>query len=170
MNETGLAGDEALLYQAATCNGATTKLAFAGGAKSASISYETSALGGDAVKGQEMIRLFTAPVEDPQANLKQIIAEDPEAKDCVIRPAGVTHWPADALVIAPTDEARAKMPTDEPISACGRWGLDEDSTRYWVIRQGYAWFFDLGQDTPDFSERTMVLMRKDAGGAWSVAK
>ena len=65
VNETMLPGDEALLYRAATCKGVTTKLDYAGGAHSAEISYETSAVFGASAKGHPVIRLFgTDP--DPQ--------------------------------------------------------------------------------------------------------
>lgn len=169
VNETMLPGDQALIYSAARCGEVTTKLAFAGGAHSASISYEASAMGhgGDDV----LIRLFGVD-PDPQGALKeQIAALSPaERAICEIRPAGADGWPADALVIAPNAAARARMPKDEPISACGPLGLDEDSARYWRIRQGYAWLFDLGQEAAGFDPASVTVIVKGADGSWSARK
>jgi hypothetical protein len=167
INETMLPGDEALLYRAASCKGVTTKLAYAGGAHSASISYETSAVFGDAVKGQEIIRLFGVD-PDPQGALKEQIASLPkgERETCVIQPASIEGWPTDALVIGPTKAARAKMPNDGPISACGAFGLDEDSQTYWRISQGFAWFFQLGQEDSDFNPGNITVIAKSANGSW----
>jgi hypothetical protein len=166
VNETMLPGDEALIYSAAKCGDVTTKLAYAGGAHSASISYETSAMGHSTE--DEIIRLFGVD-PDPQGALKEQIAALPAAEraTCEIRSAGADGWPADALVIAPTAAARARMPKDEPIAACGPLGLDEDSARYWRIRQGYAWLFDLGQDLAAFDPASVTVITKDADGNWS---
>jgi hypothetical protein len=163
VNETKLPGDEALLYRAAACNGVKTKLAFAGGAHSASISYETSALGGDAAKGRELIRLFGVD-PDPQGALKAAIAELPadERAVCGIEPAGIDGWPKDALVIRPNAAARATA-QDGPLPACGPFGVDEDAATYWRIRQGYAWYFNLPQDQLDFDPASITVISQ--GGA-----
>ncbi len=166
VNETMLPGDEALIYSAARCGEVTTKLGYAGGAHSATISYETSAMGHSTE--DEIIRLFGVD-PDPQGALKEQIAALPSAEraTCEIRSAGFDGWPADALVIAPTAAARARMPKDEPIAACGPLGLDEDSARYWRIRQGYAWLFDLGQDLAAFDPASVTVITKDADGNWA---
>src|SRR5262249_15963944 len=93
VNETMLAGDDALLYRAATCKGATTQLAFSAGAKSAELRYDKSAVFTDDDKSHVLIRLFgTDP--DPQGALKAAIAELPKAEQakCEIQPAGVDTW------------------------------------------------------------------------------
>lgn len=169
VGETMLPGAEALLYYAAVCNGVETKLGFSGGAKSAEIAYERSAMFGDAALGRVVIRLFgTDP--DPQGALKASIAEAPEAEraTCEIQPAGREGWPPDALLIAPNAAARAQYPTNEPITACGPMGIDEGATSYWRIRQGYAWYFELGQEDPDFDAGNMSVVVKGEGGGWSV--
>ncbi len=160
VNETMMIGDEALVYGAQRCGEAVTKLEFAAGAQTAEISLQ----GYEGV----VIRLFGVD-PDPQGALKAAIADLPEAAraTCEIRPAGIEGWPADALVIAPTAAARAKLPKDEPVAACGPFGLDEDSRSYWRIRQGQAWFFDLGQDDPGFDAPSVTIIAKDASGAWA---
>jgi hypothetical protein len=171
INETMLPGDAALIYGAAQCAGKTTTLAFAGGAHSASITYETDAVGGDAAKGQEVFRLFGVD-PDPQGALKGAIAELPAAEQakCEIRAAGVEGWPADAVVIAPTAAARATLPKDEPLKACGPLGLDEDSQTYWRVRQGQAWFFTLGQENAGFDPASLTIIEKGPDGAWAARK
>jgi len=173
MNEAWIGdGTEALLYRAAVCNGVTTTLQVSGGAQSASVEYVKSALGGDALEGQEMIRLFVSDPANPQWHMKDILADQNEngEVECEIRPAGTDGWPKDALVIAPTPEERAAMPQDQPVAACGDWGLDEDATQYWEVRQGYEWFFHLGQDVTDFDPISITHIVKDADGNWTVAE
>lgn len=167
--ETMLPGDEALLYLAATCQGAATKLAFAGGAERAEIAYEGSALFGEAAAGRAVIYLYgTDP--DPQGALKAAIAALPEGEreTCEIRPAGREGWPSDALVIAPNEAVRAGLPQDQPVVACGPLGVDETKVRYWRVRQGFAWFFDLGDRDPDFDAGNMTVIAKGADGAWQI--
>ena len=168
-NETMLPGDEALLYRAAQCDGVTTQLAFAGGAHSAEISYETSALDGAAAAGQVVIRLFGTDPE-PQGALQAAIAELPAAEQatCEIRPAGYEGWPADALLIAPTAMARAQLPQDEPLAACGPLGLNENEVNFWRVRQGFAAFYTLGQEQPAFDAYNVVFVAKGADGTWAV--
>jgi hypothetical protein len=167
VNETMLPQNEALLYNAMTCNGVTTKLAFAGGASKAILSYETSALG--ATQGKDLIELWGVD-PDPQGALKAAIAALPAGEQavCVIEPAGVDGWPKDALVIRPNAAARASMPNDGPIAACGPYGVDEDSATYWRIAQGYAWFFDLGQDQLDFDPGSITVISNADGNGWII--
>lgn len=167
VNETLLSADEALLYRAASCKGVTTQLAFAAGAHAGSLTYAASAAAGDAWKGNEVIQLYGVD-PDPQGALKGFIAALPKAEQakCEIQTAGYDGWPKDALVIGPTKAARAKAPKDEPLAMCGDHGIDEDSQTYWRIKQGYAWFFTLGQDETDFDPASMTIITKGADGAW----
>ncbi len=167
-NETMLPENEALLYRAAQCNGVTTQLTFAGGARSAEISYQTSALD-PGTAGQILIRLFGTDPE-PQGALRASIAELPasESAVCEIRPAGFEGWPADALVIAPTAAARARMPQDEPIAACGPLGLNEDEANFWRVRQGYAAFYTLGQEQQAVDAANAVFVVRGEDGVWTV--
>jgi hypothetical protein len=169
VNETIMAG-EALLYRAARCNGVTTKLAASPGAHQAEVSVETSAVFGDSAKGHVVLHLFTANAPDPQFALKDSMSGLPAAEraTCEIRQAAIEGWPADALVIAPNAAARARMHEEGPIAACGPFGVDEDSARYWRIKQGYAWFYDLGQEEPDFDPQSVTVLEKAADGSWQV--
>lgn len=164
-----LPGDEALLYRSATCKGIETKLAYAGGAHRAEISYESSAVYGAAGAGRVVLSLYgTDP--DPQGALKAAIAEAPAAErsTCEIRTAGYEGWPTDALLIAPTAAARARLPRGEKVKACGPMGIDETKASYWRVRQGFAWYFDLGAQDPDFDAGNMVVVAKGADGVWKL--
>jgi len=173
-NEAGLGDAEALLYRAMTCKGVTTRLAFSAGARGASVEYEKSALFGDAAVGKTAVRLFTLDEKDPRGGLLRLVQEGVEDKAeraaCALRAAGFKDWPDGALVVDVNDayKARRKINDDEPRTACGPLGLDTDQMSYWLIKQGYAWKFDLGQEETDFDPRTLTLMRKGPDGAWSV--
>jgi hypothetical protein len=168
VNETMMA-DEALLYRAARCGEVTTKLSAAPGAHQAEVTRETSAVFGEA-DDHVLLHLFTSAAPDPQFALRDSMSELPVAERaaCEIRQAGIEGWPTDALVIAPTAAARARMPQNEPIAACGPFGVDEDSARYWRIKQGYAWFYDLGQEEPDFDPASITVLQRAADGSWQV--
>ncbi|MEJ0059111.1 MAG: hypothetical protein WDM79_05865 [Terricaulis sp.] len=161
--------DQALLYRAARCNGVTTKLSASPGAHQVEVKWETSAVFDASDSEQVLIHLFTSGPPNPQFALTDSMSALPAAErsSCEVRPAGIEGWPADALVIAPNAAARARLPNDGPISACGPMGLDEDSQRYWRISQGYAWFFDLGQEEPDFDPGSVTVLVRDADGSWS---
>jgi len=167
VKEIMLPGDEALLYRAATCGGVETTLEYAGGAHRAEISYGSSAVYGDAARGRIVVALYgTDP--DPQGALNAAIAELP-ARDrgsCQIVPAEREGWPRDALLIAPSALARARLSEGRPVVACGPQGIDETKVSYWRVRQGFAWFFDLGDRDPDFSAGNMAVFTRNPDGAW----
>jgi len=167
IQELMLPGDEALLYRAATCQGVDAKLGYAGGAHRAEIAYERSAVYGDAGIGRVLIHLY-GPDPDPQGALKAAIAEAPasERASCEIGPAEREGWPTDALLIAPNAAARARLPANTPVIACGPLGIDETKVRYWRVRQGFAWFFDLGDRAPDIDAGNMAIIAKGEDGAW----
>jgi hypothetical protein len=181
--------DEAILYQAMRCNDKTTKLEFSGGARSASLGYGVSGFF-DKVptmgeEGSERVRIFTlAEVADPKAMIldmakataKEEGAKAAEIAACEIRPAG-EGFPADAFVVDVNDaykKANKLGPyetgkKDEPgygvYSACSSYGVT-DAQRFWLIRDGYAWFIDQGQDMPDFNATSLTVFRKTAEGGW----
>lgn len=167
INEVMLPADQALLYGAAQCGERETQLAFAGGAHSAEISIQQSALYEGPTNDPVVIRLFGVD-PDPRGALNQAIAELPPAQraTCEIRSAGVEGWPSDALVIAPTAAERARLPQDEPVAVCGPMGYDEDSISYWRVRQGFAWFYALGQESQGFDAASVTLIQKQPDGSW----
>lgn len=163
VRELMLPGNEALLYRAASCGGVETTLSFAGGAHRAEISYQSSAVYGEAATGRVVVALYgTDP--DPQGALRAAISELPERdrRTCQIVPAEREGWPTDALLIAPN----AGRVGGRPVAACGPLGTDETKVSYWRVRQGFAWFFDLGNRDPDFDAGNMAIFTRNADGAW----
>jgi hypothetical protein len=162
-------GTEALLYRAMSCKGVTTALEFAGGARSAALTIKDSAFG--FTPGQEVVRIFTSDPADPQNNIQSLIDGLPAAEKakCEVQPAPA-QFPAGALVIGYKPAHAAKLPKDEPNAVCGDFGLDEGSQRYWLVRDGYAFFFDLGQEELDWDPASLTVIRKGADGAWATVQ
>jgi hypothetical protein len=167
VKEIMLPGEEALLYRAATCGGVETTLAYAGGSHRAEISYESSAVYGDAARGRVVVALYGAD-PNPQGALNAAIGalsvNDQGA--CQIVPAEREGWPTDALLIAPSAVAREGLLEGRPVIACGPQGIDSTQTRYWRVRQGFAWFFDLGDRDPDFDAGNMAIFTRGEDGLW----
>lgn len=169
VNETMLPGDEALLYRAATCGGVETKLGFSGGARNADIVYEASAIHGEKALGRVVIKLFGVD-PDPQGALKAAIAELPAKgkAGCEIRLGEYEGKAADVLAIAPKADLAAKLSPADLEGFCGPMGESLKTVRYWRVKQGFAWFFDLGERDPDFDAGNMVIVAKSATGGWAV--
>jgi hypothetical protein len=168
-NETVMGdGSEAILYRALTCNGVATKLDYAGGAHSATLSYAASALSGDAAKAREVVQVFVSDPADPQAVIKYTLNELPKAEQakCEVHPANIEGWPKDALVVGYNAAAATKLSDREPNAVCGKYGQNEDEMSFWLIRQGYAYFFLLGQDARDIDPGSFNLIKKNEGGGW----
>ena len=164
-NQTMLGDTEALLYMSATCKSVATTLAFADG----KVTYATGDFAGpDQIP---LIEIFEAPENDALAPVRAKLAALPPAEQagCVIQSAGLEGPLAGAVVIGPTAAVRAKAPKDEPNSYCGPYGLDEGSQSFWLVRQGKAMFFQLGQEQADIAPVTVTLMRKDAEANWAAA-
>lgn len=164
VNETEMA-DQVLLYQAASCDGRTTKLQFAGGARAAEFTYEISAFQGDLTDQEQapLIRVITSDPADPTANLlafaRSAIEDPAEAAQCVVKEIlGDGDVPGHYVV----DLANPPQSENEPRTACGPYGLDEDSQKFWRISDGFSWFFDLGQDVLDFDPYSMVVVERRA--------
>jgi hypothetical protein len=184
--------NEAILYNALSCKGKTTKLEFSAGARSASLSYGVSGFFDDVptagAEGSERVRIFTlAEVADPKAMIldmakataKEEKAPAAEIAACEVRQAG-ENYPADAFVVdvndaykkakklGPYDKGAKDDPGTGVYGACGPYGVT-DAQRFWLIRDGYAWFIDQGQDVPDFDAGSLTVFRKGADGAWAPA-
>lgn len=182
--------NEAILYNALSCKGKTTKLEFSAGARSASLGWGLSGFFDNVPtagqEGSERVRLFPlAGVADAKAMIlemakataKEEKAQASEIAACELVAAG-EGFPADAFVVDVNDAYKKanklgpydKGPNDDPgtgvYGACGPYGVT-DATRFWMIRDGYAWFVDQGQDLPDFDATSLTVFRKGADGAWA---
>jgi hypothetical protein len=184
--------NEAIVYNALSCKGKTTKLEFSAGARSASLGWGVPAFFDHvptAVQdGWELVRQFRLEgVADPTAMIldmakatakeEKVVAAEIAA--CELRPAG-DRFPADALVadvngayqkakkFGPDDTGSRDDPSTGVYGACGSYGIT-DAQVFWMIRDGYAWFIDQGQDAPDFDAGSLTLVRKGADGVWAPA-
>jgi hypothetical protein len=89
--------------------------------------------------------------------------EDPaERARCRLRPAAIEGWPGDALVV---DEV-PPPPADGVRTACGAYGLDEDSQTFWRLSQGQGWFFQLGQESPVVDPGSFTLVARGRDHRW----
>ena len=160
VNETQFV-DQVLLYRALKCGAKTASLEYAGGAHMAELSVATSAIG--ASPGMVIASVFGNEPTAEQSlirNAKEAVDDPAEAAKCFARKAGIDHWPSDAMVVdtMSVDEAQ-QMASDGPRSACGPYGLDEDSTSYWRIIDGSPWFFTLGQDAWEFDPGSFTIIQ-----------
>lgn len=163
---TTLSETQALLYMAATCNGQPTTFQYVDG----KLSYASGEM---YVEGQSpLIEIFDTPEADALAPLREKIAALPAAEGagCVIQSAGLSGPLAQAVVIGPTPAVKAQAPTNEPNAYCGDYGLNEDEASFWLVRQGKAMFFQLGQEQQDIDAASVTLLQKDADGNWSAAE
>ncbi|HAH11774.1 MAG TPA: hypothetical protein DCL54_04625 [Alphaproteobacteria bacterium] len=175
-------GSEAILYMAMRCEGRITQLEVRGGARSASIGYTASGFFKDIPADYEPVRVF--PVQagtDAKAMIlelaRQTTKNKKEAAGCEVRSGAADGYPADSFVVDVSAAYRqankiAPLSTTEPDaeSFCGQYGYASDGNRYWRIHGGFAWLHEFGQDVQDFDAASLVLMRKDAAGAWAPVK
>ena len=164
--------DDALIYRALSCDGVTTNLEFSAGAHRAGLTYAKSALFTNPTPDFEIAKVFLADPRDAQSPLKERIAELPAAEraKCVISPANIQGWPKDALWITYNVEAAKSLPSGEVNSVCGDFGMDQDSQKFWLLRQGYAFSFDLGQEQSDIDPQSFLIFAKSADGTWTPKK
>ena len=161
MQSLEMPGDEFLFYLGAECQGKIRRLEYNGGAHKAELKFDE--------KSPAVVEIWSAePGQGPKAVEGHVrgMLKKAEAAKCFVRPARNEFFPADALVVDVSDAEAAKAPKDEPRNACGQYGLDEDSQSFWRVFQGYAWYFNLGQDEPEIDPGSLTLARKDVNGKW----
>jgi hypothetical protein len=120
-----------------------------------------------AARGRVVVALFgTDP--DSRGALHAAI-EELSARDrgsCQIVAAEREGWPADALLIATSALACARLFEGRPVVACRPLGIDETKVSYWRVRQGFDWFLDLGDRDPDFDAGNMAIFIRSPDGSW----
>ena len=162
VNELALPGDEFLLYLAARCGGKTHTLAYSGGAQKAELKFDGT--------GAAIVEIFAADGGDGSAAIlrhtRAAMSNPADAAKCAVRPAKIESWPTDAMVVDVSAAEVAKIPKDGPRTACGTYGLDEDSQMFWRAFQGFAWYFNLGQEEPEIDPGSFTVLKKDASGNW----
>ncbi|MFM7404096.1 MAG: hypothetical protein ACKO1N_08400 [Erythrobacter sp.] len=170
VGEAEMPAGEYLLYHGLKCGERETKLSFSAGARRAVIELTGSAFGDSEALPTELISVYVAE-GDPKAAVLMRAGEDQEdaVKGCVVLDAKDPGLPSDALLVDnPTEAATAKL-EDGPRTACGTMGLDEDSMAFWRVFQGYAWYYNLGQDALEIDPSSLTVLRKDDAGNWEAA-
>lgn len=169
VQETEMPAGEVLLYRAANCGDATSKLEFAGGARSAELHLVQSGLTGDALEPTDwpMVRIIGVMDDDLTGNIllfaRDAMEDQTQAQDCVVK---FTEWEAEAVIV---DVQNPEPSPDGPRAACGPYGLDQDNRSFWRVQQGFSWFFDLGQDAYlDIDPGSLTLMTPASDGGWNV--
>jgi hypothetical protein len=170
VNEVAVAGGDYVLYLAASCaNGNVTTLDYSGGAHKAELTFAVSGPVGGPEK-HKIIEIHGMDEKNPHAALlraaREAIADRAEAGKCSVRPARINTFPSDALVVDVSPEQAAKARKDEPRTACGRYGLDEHTQRFWRVFQNFSWFFELGQDDMDIDPGSLTMISRDGKGNW----
>lgn len=176
INETPFAGDY-LLYYAADCKGRRSLLEFAGGAQFAELTLVESALaeGPFTPSGMPLVKVAGAEPGDPKASVlaraRAAIDDPARAAKCQAWPGAEWGYPADAFVVDVSPRDAETLSEDERMSgACGPFGVG-DSARFWRVFQGFAWFFDLGQDAwQDIDPASLTLVTADGRGGWKRAE
>ncbi|MBY0447380.1 MAG: hypothetical protein K2P95_01710 [Hyphomonadaceae bacterium] len=170
--------NEAILYLALQCGKKTTKLEFSAGAHSAALGYGVSGffenVPAQGEEGWERVRLFRLEgVPDPKAMILEIAlgnareqgAAAAEIAACTVREAPEIDLDAylvdvndaykKANKLGAYDDGPKDMPNYGVYGACGPFGVTDASGDFWLIRDGYAWFVQQGQDTPDFDAASL---------------
>jgi hypothetical protein len=173
MNETAFV-DEAILFLAAECKGAKTQFEYGAGARSAELKVVQSALYNPVPPDYVPVKIFTLDGGDSGKDQKAVLldmarqstTDKKEAAACEVRPLDPAA-PDDRFVVDVSEAFKKANAAkySEVYSACGPFGVT-DAQNFWMLKQGYGFFFDLGQDTPDFVPRSLTVMQKQAGGEW----
>jgi len=94
--EVDLLLDEVLLYRSLTCGETETRLLFSAGAKSATLTYGSSALNHE--NGDEAVRIFGDGEANP-ASYIDAVADDVAGTGCAVMAANIEGWPLSLIHI-----------------------------------------------------------------------
>lgn len=167
--EAQLPAEEVLLYHGLVCGDKKVELQVAGGAERAELQIvKTAFMGGDNSEPWTIGYMYTAEGDPAKAvtdRARSVIEDPAEAAKCNARPAKNESWPSDAMVVD-TDPNGSSSEDGSPVAVCGDLGYFDEGNRYWRVSQGYAWFFDFGQDMVEIDPGSFTIMAKDAEGNW----
>ncbi len=160
-----------LLYQGVVCGENKASLEFSAGAQAAHIYLASSPYGPDMGDlDTPIVKVFSVNPDDVFANIqfraREAMEDKDAAEECTVVQAGIPGWPTGALVVDDPAEADAHDPNDGPRAACGPYGLNQDETNFWLIRDGFSWFFQLGQEPIGIAPGSFTLLTEDENGDW----
>lgn len=168
LSETGLPDGEWVVYRALACKTGETRLALGDDAGRMTLVLAASSFGEQVVKDRPPYHMVTLIRAQPDAktailaHARSAIGDSGVAAGCSVRLAGIDQWPGDALVVDVSEAEAAKAPKDEPRTACGDYGLDEDASVFWRPAGRYALWFNLGQDTAEVDAGSFVVVKDGA--------
>lgn len=170
INET-LIIDQVLLYTTMRCDGVTSKLDFAGGARFSNLEISASALSGSSAIGIPVVTIGGLHDNDAEATILNYVADVMEPGDdrgkCYVQSGRDYGFPNDSYVV--NDQPYKPNAEQFELGArCGKWGYFDDAHSFWRAFGGYTWFFDFGQDPVEFDTQSFTLIKKDANGGWRV--
>ncbi len=166
--ETQMPAGEVLLYRGLVCGDKSAKLALAGGANRAELQMTDSAMQGKLEAPWTIAYLYTAEGDPAKAitmRAREVIEDPVEAAKCNARPAGIEGWPSDAMVVD-TDPKGSNTEDGSPVAVCGDLGYFDEGYRFWRAAQGYAMFFDFGQDLAEIDPASLTIVAKRPDGEW----
>jgi hypothetical protein len=166
--EAALPADEVLLYRGLVCGKKAAQIEIAGGAERAEVKLVRSAMSDAMPEPFAIGYLYTAEGEPAKAitqRARSVIEDPAEAAKCNARPANIEGWPKDAFVVD-TDPKGSNTADGSPVAVCGDLGYFDEGFRFWRAAQGYAWFFDFGQDLAEIDPASLTIVAKDADGQW----
>lgn len=166
--ESQMPADEVLLYQGLVCGTKAVQIEVAGGAHRAELQIVKTAYLASPAEPWTIGYLYTAegdPAKAVTERARSVIENAAEAAKCHARPAKVAEWPSDAMVVD-TDPKGSSTPDGSAAVVCGELGYSDDANKFWRVSQGYAWFFDFGQDLVEIDPGSFTIMARDANGNW----
>ncbi|MET0545391.1 MAG: hypothetical protein ABWZ40_03690 [Caulobacterales bacterium] len=171
--EAQLTPTEALRFRLQDCSAAPEMPLIDVASKGRALSVR---LGTDRSAREPFLRTYELDGVDGAAFLeKRRAALTPEERDrCIIRPYQTTDFTGrkgwdNLYEIAPNPEYLAEIEArGEPAAACGAEGWSNDGVRFWELRDGEAWFWDIGQEAPLYDPRSFTTLHRHGEGAWGL--
>lgn len=163
--ETELPGGDVLLYRALKCGKKQTRIEFSGGAHRGELQLVESAMEGKLSEPRPIVYFYVADGDAAKAvtaRARESIQAKAEAAKCNARPAKVDGWPKDAMVV----DNGERSADGDPVAVCGDLGYFDEANRFWRVVQGYAWFFDFGQDLVEIDPGSITLMSQGENGEY----
>ena len=169
--ETQLSAKEALRFRIQDCSAAPDMPAIEIAQKDRALSVKL----GDHMGDRPFLKTYELDGADAIAFLEKKRQALPAAERdrCIIRPYQATDFTArkdwkNLYEIAPNAQYMAEIEArGEPASACGAEGWTNDGVQFWELRDGEAWFWEIGQEAPLFDPRSFTILQKSASnGGW----
>lgn len=166
--EAALPAEEVLLYRGLVCGDKAVSIEVAAGAERAEIKITKAAMMGEIAEPLLIGYMYTAegdPAKAVTQRARSVIQNPAEAAKCNARPAGNEGWPKDAMVVD-TDPNGSNTADGSPVAVCGDLGYFDEGYRFWRVTQGYALFFDFGQDFAEIDPGSLTIVAKGPDGGW----